>query len=212
MRDITDLLVYVLNDAIDRRPDLILMYYPSKYDFYWFVARILGLLERMHAYDDELIYIHNQLSTVMRGKATERILKEKLESKEGYYWVEFLGNYGKKNRTEDAIYSTALVLNALLDTWGIKSDKSFKYLDQTPQAVKDAITKGANFLLTKIKSKKTKLNNAFFSGSLKILFKDYPSIFPANKVLDKNKKPVNPQNSTFNDLDKVDEDCMKGFV
>lgn len=87
MRDIADLLVYVLNDAIDRRPDLILMYYPSKYDFYWFVARILGLLERLRIYDDELIYIQNQLRTVMRGKATERILKEKMESKEGFYWV-----------------------------------------------------------------------------------------------------------------------------
>ena len=83
---------------------------------------------------------------------------------------------------------------------------------ETPQAVKDAVAKGANYLLTKIKSKKSKLNNAFFSGSLKILFKDYPSIFPANKVLDKSKKPINPQNSTFDDLDKVDEDCMKGFV
>jgi len=30
-----------------------------------------------------------------------------------------------------------------------------------------------------------KLGNAFFSGSLKILFKDYPAIFPANKILDK---------------------------
>lgn len=148
----------------------------------------------------------------MRGKATERILKEKLESKEGYYWVEFLGNFGGKNRTEDSIYSTALVLNALLDTWGIKSNKSFKFLDETPQAVKEAITKGSNYLLSKIKSKKSKLNNAFFSGSLKILFKDYPYIFPANKVLDKNKVPVNPQNSTFDDLNKVDEYCMKGFV
>ena len=77
MRDITDLLVYVLNDAIDRRPDLILMYYPSKYDFYWFVARILGLLERMPRNDEELQYAYEQLSTVMREKATERILKEK---------------------------------------------------------------------------------------------------------------------------------------
>jgi hypothetical protein len=44
MRDIADLLVYVIEDAISRRPDLILMYYPSKYDFYWFVGRTLGLL------------------------------------------------------------------------------------------------------------------------------------------------------------------------
>ena len=39
IRDITDLLVYVIQDAILRRPDLILLYYPSIYDFYWFVAR-----------------------------------------------------------------------------------------------------------------------------------------------------------------------------
>ncbi len=44
MRDIADLLVYTVDDAIVRRPDLILMYYPSKYDFYWFAARIVGLL------------------------------------------------------------------------------------------------------------------------------------------------------------------------
>ena len=148
----------------------------------------------------------------MRGKATERILKEKLESKEGSYWVEFLGNFGGKNRNEDSIYSTALVLNTLLDTWGIKSSKSFKFLDETPQTVKDAITKGSNYLLSKIKSKKTKLNNAFFSGSLKIVLKDLPDFFPANKVLDKNKKPIDPQTASFNDMDKVVEDCMKGFV
>lgn len=47
MRDISDLLVYVISEAVDKRPDLILMYYPSKYDFYWFVARIVCLLERM---------------------------------------------------------------------------------------------------------------------------------------------------------------------
>jgi hypothetical protein len=47
IRDVSDLLVYAIDQGVDRRPDLILMYYPSKYDFYWFVARIVGLLERM---------------------------------------------------------------------------------------------------------------------------------------------------------------------
>lgn len=47
IRDVSDLLVYAIDHGIDTRPDLILMYYPSKYDFYWFVARIIGLLERM---------------------------------------------------------------------------------------------------------------------------------------------------------------------
>lgn len=123
-----------------------------------------------------------------------------------------MGNFGGKNRNEDSIYSTALVLNALLDTWGIKSNKSFEYLDSTPQAVKDIITKGSNYLLSKVKSKKSKLNNAFFSGSLKIVLKDFPDFFPANKVLDKNKAPINPQTASFNDMNKVLEDCMKGYV
>jgi hypothetical protein len=87
IRDITDLLVYVVNDAVERRPDLILMYYPSKSDFYWFVARIISLLERIERTDPELEYVYSQLSVVMRGEATERILKEKLEAKEGSYWV-----------------------------------------------------------------------------------------------------------------------------
>jgi hypothetical protein len=100
----------------------------------------------------------------------------------------------------------------LLDTWGVKSNKSFKLLENTPQAVKEAITKGSAFLLAKIKSKNSKLNNAFFSGSLKILFKDYPTIFPANKITDKDNNPIDAQKSTFNDLSKVTEDCMKGFI
>jgi hypothetical protein len=98
-RDITDFIVYAVEDAVDRRPDLILMYYPSKYDFYWFVGRLVGVLERMKSNDEDLLYIKEKLSNVMRGKGTDKIVGEKMVSKEGFYWVEFLGNFGKKNRT-----------------------------------------------------------------------------------------------------------------
>lgn len=74
IRDVTDLLVYVIEDAIKRRPDLILMYYPSKYDFYWFVARIIGLVERMDKDDEDIQYVYEKLKTSMRGIATARIL------------------------------------------------------------------------------------------------------------------------------------------
>lgn len=59
-----------------------------------------------------------------------------------------------------------------------------------------------------------KLGNAFFSGSLKILFKDYPVLFPANKILDKDNKPINAQNTTIKDLSTLNltQDCMKGYV
>jgi len=73
-RDITDFLVYAVEDAVDRRPDLILMYYPSKYDFYWFVGRLVGVLERINILDEDLRYIKQKLSNVMRGKGTTKIL------------------------------------------------------------------------------------------------------------------------------------------
>ena len=148
----------------------------------------------------------------MRGKATERLLNEKSSGKNGCYWVEFLGDFASKNRTEDSIYSTAMALNALLDTWGLKGNKSFKYLPDTPAEVKDAVSKGISFLTFNLNAKKRNLNNAFFSGSVKILMKNYPPIYPANKILDKNSTPINAQTATLNDLNNVKEDCMKGFI
>ena len=45
--DSTDLLVYAINAGyIQNRPDLALTYYPSEYDFYWFVARTYMLLKK----------------------------------------------------------------------------------------------------------------------------------------------------------------------
>ena len=79
-----------------------------------------------------------------------------------------MGNFGGKNRTEDSIYSTAMVLNALLDTWGVKGNKSFKYIDGAPDKIKDVIEKGIRFLRANKKAKAGRLSNAFFSGSMKI--------------------------------------------
>ena len=61
----------------------------------------------------------------MKEHGTKNVLKDKKEeqSKNGesvIYWEEFLGNYGKKERNEDALFSTALALNALLDTWTVR--------------------------------------------------------------------------------------------
>ena len=56
------------------------------------------------------------------------------------------------------------------------------------------------------------MNNAFFSGSLKIVLKDYPAIFPANKILDKKGKAINAQTSTLDDTIDISDDCMKGYI
>ena len=46
MKDTSNLIEYTIRHLITKRPDLVLVYYPSKYDFYWFVARIVQLLKR----------------------------------------------------------------------------------------------------------------------------------------------------------------------
>ncbi len=78
--------------------------------------------------------------------------------------------------------------------------------------VKETLTKAANYLVSKVTSKKSKLNNAFFSGSVKIIYKNLPTFYPANRIFDKNNKPVNAQTAKFNDIDNLGEDSMKGFI
>lgn len=54
IKDTLSLLEYTIYHLIEKRPDLILVYYPSKYDFYWFVARIVALLKRQETLPEPL--------------------------------------------------------------------------------------------------------------------------------------------------------------
>ena len=54
MLDTTDLLVFTVTEMLKERPTLILVYYPSKFDFYWFVSRIVHLLKRHPNSEDPL--------------------------------------------------------------------------------------------------------------------------------------------------------------
>lgn len=57
-----------------------------------------------------------------------------------------------------------------------------------------------------------RLNNAFFSGSLKILMKDYPASYPANHIYDKNHTSLDAQTLTFNDVNRINQEYMKGYI
>jgi hypothetical protein len=48
------------------------------------------------------------------------------------------------------------------------------------------------------------MGNAFFSGDLKIISKQFPPFFPANKLLDVNSRPINGQTATLGDIGKID--------
>ena len=56
----------------------------------------------------------------MKGVGKENILKQAKKKGDTNYWVEFIGNYARKERDDDALFSTALALNALIDTFTVR--------------------------------------------------------------------------------------------
>ena len=114
MSNSVDLLVFAVEEIIEKHSHLALLYYPSKYDFYWFVARNVHLLKRYKdagsdVFVDPLGDYLQKLEVVMKKVGTKHLNDKKKLSAEGQiYWAEFLGNYAGKDRNEDAVFSTAL--------------------------------------------------------------------------------------------------------
>jgi hypothetical protein len=83
VHDTVDLIEYVVETVSKSRLDLILVYYPSKYDFYWFVSRIVNLLKRNAGtklqnpeYADFKI-VYERLNKIMKTYGTQNILSTK---------------------------------------------------------------------------------------------------------------------------------------
>lgn len=58
-----------------------------------------------------------------------------------------MGNYAGKTRDDDAVFSTGVALNALIDVWTTRKGKKVKYDEDTPEDVKNTIKKGVSYLL-----------------------------------------------------------------
>ncbi|KAL4486864.1 hypothetical protein ABPG72_009628 [Tetrahymena utriculariae] len=173
----TNTILYAINSYISKtHPDIAFLYYPSAYDFYWFVARNVHLLNSNYdKIPNQLIkVVADSLNKSMKNQGTTYLLNSTLADKNGnIYWQEFLGNYANKTYHEDETFSTVIVLNALIDTWTISQtdeyDKVKRIFDsQTPQNVTATIQKGMQTLLKKNTFSKSN-QNAFFSGSFKSL-------------------------------------------
>lgn len=82
------------------RPDLALTYYPSVYNFYWFVARNVKYLNQ---FKDMIKYPEQEecrqlLTNIMRTEGTKQLLQLAKKDGDDVYWEQFLGIYGKKDR------------------------------------------------------------------------------------------------------------------
>jgi hypothetical protein len=77
--DVSKLIAWGIESGIvEARPDLALVYYPSEYDFYWFVARTLKMLESQTSYAfPEMKEVHERLANAFRIFATKQLLRRK---------------------------------------------------------------------------------------------------------------------------------------
>lgn len=192
MHDTASMLQWILeNNVMDNRPDLALLYYPPVFDFYWFLARIVHLLNNPPSgkLPSVLEEIRVKLTSSMRVHGTEQILKRVQRDGDYVNWDDFLGNADtiamiSTPKHEDRIFSTCAALNALLDTWTLSKydlvtqSKQLIWSPDVPDSIKTLIISGGKWLLEK--SDKFPSENVFFSGSMKSPVYSLPFNYPHN--------------------------------
>ncbi|XP_053378444.1 uncharacterized protein LOC123526341 [Mercenaria mercenaria] len=104
---------------------------------------------------------------------------------EQLHWFEFgdsdISFFNKTvNRAEDRIFTTAVSLNALINTWTLTKEKQLIWEKETPDFVRNTVEKLAMWLDRNVLSDKYKPWNSFFSGSGKSV-KSLPFFYPANR-------------------------------
>jgi hypothetical protein len=116
------------------------LYYPSKYAFYYFVSRLVKLLEEGASMTETkkakvskmamgvFEKWGSRLKKAMREKATRQLsnLKQQDVWSGHVYFDDFLGlgDDTSIRKPEDRVFSTAMAFNALYNTWTVPSAES----------------------------------------------------------------------------------------
>jgi hypothetical protein len=178
----SSLIAWEIANNFSSRPDLALTYYPSVYNFLWFVSRTVELLNSAPTLPfPALSDVKDLLTSTLRGPATKFIQDSAMHDEELIYFEEFLGNAdetltGKPVHSgEDRIMVTSMAINMLCYTWS----ENQQLVTSTPEEVKSIIRSASEWLIKYATSGTYKLFNVFFSGSVKG-GADLPYFYPAN--------------------------------
>ena len=191
------LLAHVIeNRLVEKYPSVVLLYYPSKYAFYWFTSRIVHLMSSNidkagHGLTKTtMASVLDYLQPAMQLHATQILQDDKQCDSVFCHWDDFLGNGDKfRNETkrlhEDRVFSTAMVLNTLIDSWTVRIEAIggqyvLDWYSDTPISVYRTIERAHNWLKTQ--AWLYPKENAFFSGSIKVGGVD-PFSFPHNNFM-----------------------------
>lgn len=177
------LVKHILDKAlIEKHAASILLYYPSRYAFYYFVTRLVKELQSASENADlpdrvrELFgKWHEALDESLTSDVTSQIIYQAKPLTntgsaltEGLYWDDFLGNGDKKFRPEDRLFSTSMAFNALVNTWTVASTgkASIQWRPEAPSELQDIILAAGRFLASDA-ADHLPPENAFFSASVK---------------------------------------------
>ncbi|RUS91473.1 hypothetical protein EGW08_000797 [Elysia chlorotica] len=182
----SSLLAFQLDRNLTGRPDLALMYYPTRVQFEWMVSRTLAELEvakaRQGGLSSLLQTVYETLQPSARAAVTDRILEAvQADSAGRAYFEDFLGTadlspLGEQVSTgEDRIFCTALAVNTLLNVC-----ISLIWDNNTPAAVKETVSRAVQWLAHNALSGQYKPHGAFFSSSFK-WSRTLPYRYPGNR-------------------------------
>jgi len=203
-RSVTELVVWAVeNEVVLRRPDVAILYYPSVYDFYWFVARVLSFLEK---FSDKVDFNEMQETKTKFGKVLREIgtyqmlnLSKPDQDVNRVYWEDFLGLNDSTPTGEDRLFSTTLAINMLIDTWVNHTNGTIQWRDDVPVEVKKIVQKAVEFVNDEILEDNYGKDNAFFSASYKGNSTDFFA-YPRNEFGYINGSAINSTDIDFSQI------------
>jgi hypothetical protein len=163
----------VTSGAVFRRPDIGMLYYPSRFDFMWMLARNLRLLRNVSSSDPVIVRTAELFEEVLSGDGTAQLLSVQQNSGAESFWDDFLGDYGSQKLGDDRLFTTSLVVNTLMDVWTVPTAAAtngqtcLRWRPSASAGVRAAVLGGVTFLNNNLFSGRFSLMNAFFSGSMK---------------------------------------------
>lgn len=176
----------VASGTITGKPDIALLYYPTSCCAFFFISRIVQLLEKGQPGESAaalLASVGSALVPAARRHITQYLQSCAVQTGSAAYWERRPpGRQAASPRRwglDDRKFLTAAAVNSLFNLWTCRREGALRWLPAVPDAVPGLVHAGLAWLREHGLSRFD--HNAFFSASVKHA-SSLPFLFPANRV------------------------------